>query len=167
MRTPDKAFQDYYPDEYSLCYGCGRFNTHGLQIKSFWDGDESVCRFQPEPYHLAFPGFVYGGLIASLIDCHATGTSSAAKYRAEKRAPGTDPPPRFVTASLHVDYLAPTPIDATLELRARVKEISDRKAIVSVTLSANGRLCARGEVINVQIPDNMMSNKAAKKNEHE
>jgi len=157
MQTQDKSFQDYYPDEFSHCYGCGRLNTHGLQIKSFWDGDESVCRFQPAPYHMAIPGFVYGGLIASLIDCHATGTASAAKYRAEKRAPGTHPPLRFVTASLHVDYLAPTPIDTTLELRGRIKEIMDRKVIVAVTLSADGRQCARGEVVSVLMPDNMMS----------
>jgi len=157
MNKADKAFQDYYPDEYSHCYGCGRLNPHGLQIKSFWDGDESVCRFQPKPYHLAFPGFVYGGLIASLIDCHATGTASAAKYRAEKREPGSHPPLRFVTASLHVDYLAPTPIDTTLELRGRIKEITNRKVIVAVTLSANGRRCAHGEVVSVLVPENMMS----------
>ena len=166
MKTPDKAFQDYYPDELSHCYGCGRLNTQGLQIKSFWDRDESVCRFQPKPYHTAIPGFVYGGLIASLIDCHAVGTASAAKYRAEKRAPGSHPPLRYVTASLHVDYLAPTPIDATLELRGRIKDIADRKVIVAVTLSANGSLCARGEVISVQMPENMASKMVAKnKNE--
>ena len=157
MSNREKSFQDYYPDDFSHCYGCGRLNAHGLQIKSYWDGDESVCIFKPEPYHLAFPGFVYGGLIASLIDCHATGTASAAKYRAEKRALGTDPPLRFVTASLHVDYLAPTPIDATLELRGRVKEIKGRKAIVAVSLSANGTECVRGEVINVLMPEKMMS----------
>ena len=157
MSNREKSFQDYYPDDFSHCYGCGRLNAHGLQIKSYWDGDESVCKFKPEPYHLAFPGFVYGGLIASLIDCHATGTASAAKYRAEKRALGTDPPLRFVTASLHVDYLAPTPIDATLELRGRVKEIKGRKAIVAVSLWANGTECVRGEVVNVLMPENMMS----------
>ena len=157
MSNREKSFQDYYPDDYSHCYGCGRLNAHGLQIKSYWDGDESICIFKPKPYHLAFPGFVYGGLIASLIDCHATGTASAAKYRAEKRALGTDPLRRFVTASLHVDYLAPTPIDSTLELRGRVKEIKERKAIVSVSLSANGSECARGEVVNVLMPENMVS----------
>jgi acyl-coenzyme A thioesterase PaaI-like protein len=159
MTTQEKAFQDYYPDDYSHCYGCGRLNEHGLQIKSYWQGDESVCIFQPKPYHLALPGFVYGGLIASLIDCHATGTASAAKYRAENRALGTDPPLRFVTASLHVDYLAPTPIDSALELRGRIKEIRNRKVIVSVTLSANGKQCASGEVVSVQMPQNMVSKK--------
>lgn len=157
MSKDEKAFQDYYPDDYSHCYGCGRLNRYGLQIKSFWDGDESVCRFRPEVYHLSIPGFVYGGLIASLIDCHATGTASAAKYRAEKRSLGSDPPLRFVSASLHVDYIAPTPIDATLELRGRVKEITDRKVTVSVTLSAKGRHCARGEVVCVQMPQNMIA----------
>ena len=67
------AFQDYYPEDLSVCYGCGRLNKHGLKIKSYWDGEESVCRFQPKPYHTAVTGYVYGGLIASLIDCHSTG----------------------------------------------------------------------------------------------
>lgn len=148
----DKAFQDYYPDDVSHCYGCGRLNPHGLQIKSFWKGDESVCRFLPRPYHTALPGYVYGGLLASLIDCHATGTAAAAKYRAEGRAMDSAPPLRFVTASLHVDYLAPTPIDAELELRARVKEIKGKKVVLTVTLSAQGAVCARGEVVTVQVP---------------
>ena len=149
----DKAFQDYYPDDLSYCYGCGRLNEHGLQIKSFWDGDETVCLFQPRPYHTAVPGYVYGGLIASLIDCHSTGTAAAAAYRHEGRAMESLPPRRFLTAALHVDYLRPTPIDTTLEIRARVKEIKGRKVVVESTLSARGEVCARGEVVAVQLPD--------------
>jgi acyl-coenzyme A thioesterase PaaI-like protein len=149
----DHAFQDYYPDHFSHCYGCGRLNEHGLQIKSYWDGDETVCHFQPRPYHTAIPGYVYGGLIASLIDCHATGTAAAAAYRAASRPMGTEPAFRFLTASLHVDYLRPTPIDALLELRGQVKEIKGRKVVVTVTLSAHGEVCARGEVVAVQMPE--------------
>ena len=149
----EKAFQDYYPDYSSHCYGCGRLNSAGLQIKSYWEGEESVCRFDPKPYHTAIPGFVYGGLIASLIDCHSTGTASAAAYRAEGRAMDTDPPLRFLTAALHVDYLRPTPIDGPLEVRARVKEIKGRKVVVSSQLLAGGEVCARGEVVAVQVPE--------------
>ena len=98
-----KAFQEYYPGNLSHCYGCGRLNEHGLQIKSYWDGEETVCIFHTQPYHMAIPGYVYGGLIASLIDCHCTGTAAAAAYRAEGRAMGTEPALRFLTASLHVD----------------------------------------------------------------
>jgi acyl-coenzyme A thioesterase PaaI-like protein len=150
-----KAFQDYYPDELSYCYGCGRLNEHGLQIKTYWDGDEAVTRFQPRPYHIALPGYVYGGLIASLIDCHATGTAAAAAYRAEGRAMDSEPPLRFVTASLHVDYLRPTPLGVPLEVRGRVKEIKGRKVVVEATLSAEGQVCARGEVVAVQMPEHM------------
>jgi acyl-coenzyme A thioesterase PaaI-like protein len=150
-----KAFQDYYPDDLSHCYGCGRLNEHGLQIKSHWDGDEAVCRFQPRPYHMAIPGYVYGGLIASLIDCHATGTAAAAAYRAEGRAMDTDPPRRFLTASLHVNYLRPTPLAGPLELRARVKELKGRKIVVAVDLLAEGEVCARGEVVTVQMPEHL------------
>jgi acyl-coenzyme A thioesterase PaaI-like protein len=153
---PEKAFQDFYPDDVSHCYGCGRLNAQGLQIKSFWDGAESVCHFRPRPYHTALPGYVYGGLIASLIDCHATGTAAAARHREEDRAMGTEPPLRFVTASLHVDYLAPTPIDTVLELRGRVRDIKGRKVSVAVTLSADGNLCARGDVVTVQMPPDWM-----------
>ncbi len=152
-----KAFQDNYPDALSHCYGCGRLNEHGLQIKSYWDGEESVCVFKPRPYHTAVPGFVYGGLIAALIDCHATGTASAAAYRAEGREIGTQPPFRFVTASLHIDYLRPTSIDGQLELRGHVKEIKDRKVVVAIELSTRGVVCVRGEVVTVQIPPDMMA----------
>ncbi len=151
----EKAFQDHYPDELSHCYGCGKLNEHGLQIKSHWDGEESVCFFKPNPHHMAIPGYVYGGLIASLIDCHSTGTASAAAYRAANREMGTKPPLRFLTGSLHVDFLLPTPIDDTLEIRARVKEIKGRKVVISSTLSAKGKICAKGEVVAIQIPDHM------------
>ena len=151
------AFQDYYPDEVSYCYGCGRLNEHGLQIKSYWDGEETVCHYQPRPYHTAVPGYVYGGLLASLIDCHGTGTAAAAAYRDQGRPMDSDPPLRFLTASLHVDYLKPTPIDRPLELRGRVTEIKGRKVIVAVELYAHDELCVRGEVVTVQVPDDFMA----------
>jgi acyl-coenzyme A thioesterase PaaI-like protein len=151
-----KAFQDYYPDDLSVCYGCGRLNGHGLQIKSIWDGEETVCTFTPRPYHLAVPGYVYGGLIASLIDCHGTGTAAAAAYRAEGRSMDSDPPLRFVTASLHVDYLRPTPLGVALEIRGRATEIKGRKVVVEATLSAEGQVCARGQVVAVQMPEGLL-----------
>ncbi len=149
-----KVFQDSYPDALAHCYGCGRLNTEGHQIKTVWDGDETVTRFTPQPYHIAVPGFVYGGLIASLIDCHSTGTAAAAMYRAEGREMGTPPAFRFVTGSLHVDFLKPTPLGAELEIRGRVKEIKGRKVIVESTVFAGGVATVRGEVVAVQMPEN-------------
>jgi len=154
----EKAFQDYYKDEYSVCYGCGRLNDHGHQIKSYWDGDESVCRFMPKQHHTAIAGYVYGGVIASVIDCHGTGTAAAAAYRAAGRPMESEPDFRFVTASLHVDYLHPTPIGTPMELRGRVEEISGRKVVVAITLASDGRVCVKGRVVAVQLPDNLKLN---------
>jgi len=157
MSKQQPAFQDLYPEDYSYCYGCGRLNADGLQIKTYWEGDESVTRHTPRPYHIAIPGFVYGGLLASLIDCHGTGTAAAAAARAQGRALDSDPPLRFVTASLKVDYLKPTPLGVELEIRGRAKEVKGRKVVVESTLFANGVATVRGEVIAVQLPETFRS----------
>jgi len=150
-----KSFQDYYPESLQHCYGCGPKNQEGLQIRSFWDGEDSVARFTPKEYHLAFPGYVYGGLIASLVDCHCVGTAAAAAYRAEGREPGTNPPFRYVTGSLHVDYLLPTPLGVELEIRAKVEEIKGKKTIVTASVIAEGKVTAHGRVIAVRMPDHL------------
>lgn len=152
----EDAIQDFYPDDLSHCYGCGRLNPHGHQIKTRWDGDETVSVFEPRPEHTAIPGYVYGGLIASLVDCHGTGTAAAAAYREAGRDPGTEPAFRFVTASINVRYLRPTPMGVPLEIRGRVEEIKGRKVVVSARVFAAGEVCATGEVVAVQMPEHMV-----------
>ena len=150
------AFQDHYPDELAHCYGCGRLNEHGHQIRTTWDGDETITHFTPEPYHIAIPGYVYGGLIASIIDCHCTGTAAAAAAKNAGRDLDDDPAFRFVTASLHVDYLRPTPLGVPLEVRGSVEEVSGRKVVIQATVSAEGEICARGKVVAVQMPEHLV-----------
>jgi acyl-coenzyme A thioesterase PaaI-like protein len=105
---------------------------------------------------MAIPGYVYGGLIASLIDCHSTGTAAAAAYRAAGRPMGSEPPLRYVTASLHVDYLRPTPLGPELKIRSRVEEVKERKVVVTSTLYAGGEACARGKAVLVRMPDHWL-----------
>ena len=150
------AVQDFYPDDVAHCYGCGRLNEHGLHIGSVWDGDETVATLTPRPYHTAIPSYVYGGVIASLVDCHGTGSASLAAYRAAGREPGTEPPLRFVTASLKVDFLRPTPMGVLLEARGRILEITSRKVIVEIVVAADGEICARGHVVAVPMPKAMV-----------
>lgn len=153
----EKAFQEYYPDYFAHCYGCGKLNEHGHQIKSYWDGLESVCYFMPKPYHTAIPGYVYGGLLASLVDCHGTGTAAAVAYKAAKESdPNAEPNTRFLTASLHVDYLKPTPLNVQLEIRAKVKEHKGRKVVIEEWLMANGVITVKGEVVAVQVPESLV-----------
>jgi acyl-coenzyme A thioesterase PaaI-like protein len=152
----EKPIQDYYSDETAVCYGCGRNNPDGLHIQTRWDGREGVCRFTPEPQHTAFPGFVYGGLVASLIDCHSMGTAIAAAYEAAGRAPGTEPEITYVTGSLSVRYLKPTPVGVELVLRSRVTEMLEKKATVVTSVSADGVECVSGEVVAVRVASRMM-----------
>ena len=143
--------QDLYPDDFAHCYGCGR------HIQTFWDGEVGTARIQPRSYHIAVPGFVYGGLLASLIDCHSIGTAAAAWAEAHGVDLEHEPAPRFVTASLKVDYLKPTPLGPTLVLRSRPVEIGARKVIVETDLRPAGAAepTVRGYTVAVLIPDNM------------
>jgi acyl-coenzyme A thioesterase PaaI-like protein len=150
-----KALQDLYPDDFAHCYGCGRLNADGLHVKSEWHDGEAVARFHPAPQHIALPGFVYGGLIASLIDCHAMATAAAASMERAGATPGVDPTPRFVTASLQVDFLRPTPLGPELELRSRAAEVGERKVLVDVVLRAGDSESARGRVVAVRMPAGM------------
>jgi len=143
-----KAIQDLYPPDFAHCFGCGRSNSAGHQLKSYKQGEEVVARFTPAPHHMSVPGFVYGGLLASLIDCHAMATAASAEMTEESA-------PRFVTAALHVDYLKPTPLGPELEILGRIKERSERKAIVTLTVCVSGTITARGEVVAVRIPKSM------------
>jgi acyl-coenzyme A thioesterase PaaI-like protein len=161
-----KAFQDYYSEFASHCYGCGRFNDAGMQIKSYWDGEETVCEFQPKFYHTGLPGYVYGGLIASLIDCHSTGSAAAAAHKVEGREMGTEPALRFVTAALHVEYIHPTPLAGPLHLRSTFKEIKERKVIVLTELSESGKVCATGEVVCVRTPEHLLPSSPDKEGGH-
>ena len=147
----DKPIQDYYPEHVAVCYGCGRANADGLQIKTHWDGSEGVCRHLPRPEYLAFPGAVYGGLIASLIDCHGTATAAAALAERTGVRLGEDPLPLLVTGSLKVTFGSPVPAGVELELRARVTEIKGRKVTVACSVQVDGQEHARGEVVGIQM----------------
>jgi acyl-coenzyme A thioesterase PaaI-like protein len=146
----EQALQDLLPG--NNCWGCGPAHPRGLRLRSFVEGEETVCRFQPSPDHMAGPTHVvYGGIIASVIDCHCVITAIANLYRAAGREMGSAPPLWAVTASLKIDYLAPVPIDQPMELRARVREARGRKRVVECTVRSGGRECARAEVVAVTV----------------
>lgn len=157
MEEVKHAVQDEYADDFSWCYGCGRLNENGLHVRTGWDGDKTVSYYTPREDQIAVPGVVYGGLIASIIDCHSTGSASLALHRKNGHEPGSGvEPPRFVTASLHVDYLKPTPHGVALKLVGTVEEIHPKRFRVLTEVMANGEVCAKGDVVAVVIPDGFM-----------
>lgn len=148
----EAAIQDRM-NSFGTCFGCGTHNEHGFKIKSHWNGSEAVATWQPQPHHTGGPGMLYGGIIASLIDCHCGAAAIAAAYQAEGREIGSHPLIHYVTAYLNVTYLRPTPVAGPVELRARVTALEGRKALLECTLGVAGRECARAESLFVRIPD--------------
>lgn len=159
MEQKQQSFQEQFAAlGIEHCWGCGVANKHGLRLKSYWDaagsnGEDStaqaICVWQPQPYHIAVPGVVNGGILATLIDCHSAATACADAYRAAGRpiAPGGEPL-LYLTARLDVSYLRPTPADGPLKLRARVVERGERRTTVEcAVISASGVESARGIVV--------------------
>ena len=147
------AIQDEYADDNAWCYGCGRLNEHGLHLRTGWQGEETITVYSPLPEHTAIPGFVYGGLIASLIDCHGTGSASLVLHRKNGYEPGDGiEPPRFVTASLSIDFMKPTPQGIRLKAIGRLEEVHPKRWKIHTEVYANDSVCARGTVDAVVMP---------------
>ncbi|WP_237065224.1 PaaI family thioesterase [Microbulbifer guangxiensis] len=148
------AIQDQIPDNH--CYGCGPENDRGLQIKSYWTGeDESICEFSPAPHHCAGPTqYLNGGIIATVMDCHTICTAIADGYRQAGRETGTGDKIWYATGRLDVQYRAPASIDEPVELTAKILERSERKTRLSCELKSGGQVCATADVIAVRVPDN-------------
>lgn len=150
----ERAIQDLYPDNLAHCFGCGKNNPAGHQLKTYLKGEYTVAYFIPKAEYTAMPGIVYGGLIASLLDCHGTGSAAAFVCQSEGISlQEKEIPVRCVTASLKVDFKAPTPLGVELELKGYLVKIEGRKVWVDLTLSANGVVTATGEMLAVRLQD--------------
>nr|WP_295974534.1 PaaI family thioesterase [uncultured Bacillus sp.] len=154
MEKVENAIQDVYPEDVAWCYGCGRLNDSGHHFRTSWDGQNTVTVFTPKQEHTAVPGFVYGGLIASLIDCHGTGSASLYLHKKNGYTIGDgSQPQRFVTATLKVDFYKPTPQGVQLKAVGTVHEIHPKRFRVETAVYAGSTQVAGGEVIAVVMPD--------------
>lgn len=131
------------------CFGCGPANPEGLRIQSHPEGDEVIARWEAREAHEAFEGYLSGGVIGALLDCHANWTAAWAIMQAnpEREFPCT------VTADFSVTMKRPTPARVgPVVLRARPVEVSGGRATVEATLEAGGKVCAtlRGTFVAVK-----------------
>mgnify|MGYP000845697759 CR=1 FL=1 len=143
------AIQDLYPESHSHCFGCGRSNRDGWHLKSFVHGDQTLAHFTPDSkYSGGVPGHLYGGAVASLLDCHGTASAAALSYLQKHETIKPDAKiQRHVTGQLNIKYITPTPMGVELELRGELLSIDGRKVRVKLTLSANETLCAEAEMV--------------------
>ncbi|MFO1031055.1 MAG: PaaI family thioesterase [Planctomycetota bacterium] len=141
-----KSLQEQYAPT-SACFGCGPANPHGLRIRSFQEGDETVCTWTPATMHEAFPGMLNGGICGALLDCHCNWTAAVFLMRQQ----GLAAPPCTVTAEYAIKLRRPTPTNGPITLRAKVVESGPDRARVAGTLEAGGKVCATCDGLFVQV----------------
>jgi acyl-coenzyme A thioesterase PaaI-like protein len=143
-----------YPD--LPCFGCGPGNAKGLQLKSYPLGDGAgwgdgspegvVAAFTPWPEHDNGLGYLNGGIIGTVLDCHS---AAAVMLEAERRGwpplPGADL--AYVTAGLDVRFLRPAPLHDTVELHAVVTEADEPQMTVAVELRFDGKVRAEATAV--------------------
>lgn len=148
----NEAFQDLVPGIH--CFGCGPGNEKGLRIKSYWTSDtEATCRFTPEPHHCSGPlQYVNGGILATVIDCHAVCTAIADAYRRAGLAVGEEEMIAYATGQLTVNYLRPVGIESPFEVVAKVGEITEKKTWPACSLVSSDEECATADVLTIRVP---------------
>ena len=123
--------ESLYPD--LTCFGCGHANPDGFHLRSYRDGELTVATFTPGLEHDNGFGFLNGGIISTVLDCH---TAAVVMWEAQRRHwPADDGAPvPFITAGFEVRFLRPTPLGPPVSLRAEPVEISESAIVVSAEL---------------------------------
>ncbi len=137
-----------YPD--LPCFGCGPGNAKGLQLRSYpsrdGSGDGVIATFTPWPEHDNGLGYLNGGIIGTVLDCHS---AAAVMLEAERRGwtplPGADL--SYVTAGLDVRFLRPAPLHDQVELHAVVTEADEPQMTVAVELRFDGKVRAEATAV--------------------
>lgn len=144
---PDPSLQERFAP-LSACFGCGPANPQGLLLRSFVRDETVVATWQPGTRHQAFPGMLNGGIIGTLLDCHGNWTAAWHLMNFN----GLARPLCTVTAEYAIKLLRPTPLDAPVELVARIVESSADRATVEAGLFSAGkpRATCRGTFVAVR-----------------
>jgi acyl-coenzyme A thioesterase PaaI-like protein len=146
--VPVSLQRRYSPD--SRCFGCGPANAQGLRIESHevpgTDG-ELVADWQPLPHHAAFDNVLNGGIIGTLLDCHANWTAAMRLMRER----GLDGPPGCVTADYAIRLRRLTPVDRPVRLRAWPVATEGDRVVVDAEVVVDGIITAtcRGTFVAV------------------
>lgn len=148
-------FQNHMPG--NVCFGCGNDNPDGLQIKSYWVGQEAHCQWQPEEHHHGWANLLNGGVLATIIDCHCMGTAMADAHRKENRPLGSEPEYRYATGSLSIRYIKPTYNDSPVLLKATVTEQKGKKTVMRCDVYSKDEHTATAEVVAIRVFDGSQS----------
>ena len=143
------SLQDKYAPK-GICFGCGSENKEGLQIKSFVDSNEIICKWTPKKSYEAFPGVLNGGIIGALLDCHSNWTAAYYLMKSQK----LDSTPCTVTAEYNIKLKRPTPSNKPICMSATLSKIDKNKAWVTANLTSNDKISATCQGLFVAVGEN-------------
>ena len=159
LETRAIAIQDRYGERFQHCWGCGPKNDLGLHLKTYpsIDGKSCISRIKLEnAYTGGVPSNVFGGMIATIFDCH--GTASAAWFAHHQKGLELTESTvigRFITARLEIDYLSPSPIEDEIVVTSTLEELGERKAIISMEMTVATKVRAKAKMVAVAVKDHM------------
>lgn len=128
--------ESLYPE--LTCFGCGHANPKGFHLRSFRDGDRTVAQFTPRPEHDNGFGFLNGGIISTVLDCHGAAVVMWEAAQRDWRAAEGAPVP-FITARFDVGFLRPTPLGETVHLSATAQRVDAEEIVVVSELEVAGK----------------------------
>jgi uncharacterized protein (TIGR00369 family) len=122
------------------CFGCGPANPNGLHLEFLRSDDGTIVCLTTVPCDFdGHPGYLHGGIIATLLD----ETMSKAV-----RARGVS----AMTRQLEADYLRPVPSGAPIRLEGRIVRSEDRKHWTEAKiLNATGKELAHGKGLFIEV----------------
>lgn len=141
-----KALQDIHAPD-SICFGCGVKNERGLQIKSRWVDSEFVMYFTPRENHQAFDGFINGGILGTLLDCHSNWCAASTLYKKD----ADDHFPSTVTSEFHVKLKRPTPFGVELKVTAKPTVVARDKVSIYAEITAAGKVTTTCNAIFIRV----------------
>ena len=159
LETRTIAIQDRYGERFQHCWGCGPKNDLGLHLKTYpsIDGKSCISRIKLEnAYTAGVPSNVFGGMIATIFDCH--GTASAAWFAHHQKGLELTKSTvigRFITAHLEIDYLSPSPIEDEIVVTSTLEELGERKAIIAMEMTVATKVRAKAKMVAVAVKDHM------------
>jgi uncharacterized protein (TIGR00369 family) len=122
------------------CFGCGPANQTGLRLEFLLAGEGSVVSFPVVTSAFeGHPGYLHGGMIATLLD--------EAMSKAVRALGSTS-----MTRNMEIDYLRPVPSETPLRLEGRVVRNEPRKHWTEARiLDDKGRVLAEAKGLFIEV----------------
>lgn len=132
------------------CFGCGSANPQGLHLVFRIDNSNSesitvVADVELTRLHEGPPGYIHGGIVATLLDEAMSKLSIPLKVLA-------------VTRRMEIDYIQPAPLNQPLILVGRHIRQEGRKLFHEAELQkANGQVLAHGKGLFIVLSKKILS----------